>query len=147
MDALHLEFEDGSFDAIWSVEAGAHMNDKYRFADEMLRTLRPGGYLALADWNSRDLSTKPPTFFEKLVLKQLLEQWVHPNFISIREFGDILRTNKNSAGRVIYENWNSFTNPSWYDSIIEGIRRPFAILSLGPFAILKSIKKSQQYFL
>ena len=141
MDALQLEFEDGSFDAIWSVEAGAHMNDKYRFADEMLRTLRPGGYLALADWNSRDLMAEPPSFFEKLVLKQLLEQWVHPNFISIREFGDILRTNKNSAGRVIYENWNSFTNPSWYDSIIEGIRRPFAILSLGPLAILKSIRE------
>ena len=141
MDALQLEFEDGSFDAIWSVEAGAHMNDKYRFADEMLRTLRPGGYFALADWNSRDLMAEPPSFFEKLVLKQLLEQWVHPNFISIREFGDILRTNKNSAGKVIYENWNSFTNPSWYDSIIEGIRRPFAILSLGPFAILKSIRE------
>ena len=42
MDALDLKFEDGSFDAVWSVEAGAHMNDKTKFADEMLRTLRPG---------------------------------------------------------------------------------------------------------
>jgi len=141
MDALDLKFDDGSFDAIWSVEAGAHMNDKTRFADEMLRTLRPGGYLALADWNSRDLEACPPSFFEKLVLKQLLEQWVHPNFISIKDFGDILRTNKNSAGRVISENWNSYTNPSWYESIIEGIRRPFAILSLGPLAIIKSIRE------
>ena len=41
MDALDLKFEDGSFDAVWSVEAGAHMNDKSKFADEMLRTLRP----------------------------------------------------------------------------------------------------------
>jgi len=70
MDALDLKFEDGSFDAVWSVEAGAHMNDKNRFADEMLRTLRPGGYLALADWNSRDLMAYPPSFFEKLVLSQ-----------------------------------------------------------------------------
>jgi len=62
MDALDLKFEDGSFDAIWSVEAGAHMNDKSKFADEMLRTLRPGGYLALADWNSRDLRANPPHF-------------------------------------------------------------------------------------
>ncbi len=53
------------------------MNDKTRFADEMLRTLRPGGYLALADWNSRDLNAYPPSFIERLVLKQLLEQWVH----------------------------------------------------------------------
>ena len=141
MDALDLKFEDGSFDAVWSVEAGAHMNDKTKFADEMLRTLRPGGYLAMADWNSRDLRVYPPSFFEKLVLKQLLEQWVHPNFTSIKEFGDILRNNKNSAGRVISENWNSYTNPSWYDSIIEGVRRPFSILSLGPLAILKSIRE------
>ena len=141
MDALDLKFEDGSFDAIWSVEAGAHMNDKKKFADEMLRTLRPGGYLALADWNSRDLRIKPPSFFEKFVLKQLLEQWVHPDFISINEFGEILRINKNSAGPVITENWNSYTNPSWYDSIIEGIRRPYSIVSLGPLALIKSIRE------
>ena len=141
MDALDLKFEDGSFDAVWSVEAGAHMNNKTKFANEMLRTLRPGGYFALADWNSRDLRAYPPSFFERLVLKQLLEQWVHPNFISIKDFADILRTNKNSAGRVISENWNVYTNPSWYDSIIEGTRRPFAILSLGPLALVKSIRE------
>ena len=141
MDALNLKFEDGSFDAIWSVEAGAHMNDKNKFADEMLRTLRPGGYLALADWNSRDFSEYPASFIESLVIKQLLEQWVHPHFTSINEFGNILRNNKNSAGRVISENWNFYTNPSWYDSIIEGIRRPFVILNLGPLAILKSFRE------
>ena len=141
MDALNLKFEDGTFDAVWSVETGAHMNDKTKFADEMLRTLRPGGYLALADWNSRDLRLYPPSFFEKLVLKRLLEQWVHPKFISINEFGDILKINKNSAGTVISENWNSYTNPSWHDSIIEGVKRPFAIFSLGPLAIIKSIRE------
>ena len=141
MDALDLKFDDGSFDGVWSVEAGAHMDDKTKFANEMLRTLRPGGYLALADWNSRDLKISPPSFLENLVLKQLLEQWVHPNFISINEFGNILKTNKNSAGRVISENWNSYTNPSWYDSIFEGIRRPFAILSLGPLGLVKSIRE------
>ncbi len=141
MDALDLKFEDGTFDAVWSVEAGAHMNDKTKFADEMLRTLRPGGFLALADWNSRDLRAYPPSFFEKLVLNQLLEQWVHPNFISIKDFGDILRSNKNSGGKVISENWNSYTNPSWYDSILEGIRRPSTILSLGPLAIVKSFRE------
>ena len=141
MDALNLKFEDGAFDAVWSVEAGAHMNDKSKFADEMLRILRPGGYLALADWNSRDLREYPPSFIEKLVLKQLLEQWVHPNFISIKEFSNILITNKNSSGKVIADNWNFYTNPSWYDSIFEGIRRPVAILSLGPLAIIKSVRE------
>ena len=141
MDALDLQFEDGTFDGIWSVEAGAHMNDKSKFADEMLRTLRPGGYLALADWNSRDLKKQPPSFIEKQILNQLLEQWVHPKFISINEFSRVLVNNKNSSGEVISENWNSYTNPSWYDSIIEGIRRPNVILSLGPGAIVKSIRE------
>ena len=141
MDALDLKFQDGSFDGIWSVEAGAHMNDKGRFADEMLRTLRPGGYLALADWNSRDLDLNPPSFFEKFVLRQLLEQWVHPCFISINEFVNILKINKNSSGKVLSENWNLYTNPSWYDSILEGIKRPQTILSLGPLAIIKSIRE------
>ena len=141
MDALDLEFEDGAFDGIWSVEAGAHMNDKVKFADEMLRILRPGGYLAIADWNSRDLQNYPPTFFEKIILNQLLEQWVHPNFISISDFGYILQNNKNSSGQVFTENWNDYTNPSWYDSILEGIRRPNAILSLGPVALIKSVRE------
>ena len=72
MDALDLKFEDGSFDAVWSVEAGAHMNDKTKFADEMLRTLRPGGYLALADWNSRDLKAYPHLFLRSWFLNNYL---------------------------------------------------------------------------
>ena len=141
MDALDLKFEEGIFDGVWSVEAGAHMNNKTKFADQMLRTLRPGGYLALADWNSRDLQKQPPSMLEKIILKQLLEQWVHPKFISINEFSSILINNKNSSGQVISSNWNSFTNPSWFDSIFEGMRRPNAILSLGPGAIIKSIRE------
>ena len=141
MDALDLKFEEGSFDGVWSVEAGAHMNNKTKFADQMLRALRPGGYLALADWNSRDLQTQPPSMLEKIILKQLLEQWVHPKFISINDFSSILINNKNSSGQVISSNWNSFTNPSWFDSIFEGMRRPNAILSLGPGAIIKSIRE------
>ena len=141
MDALDLQFEDGTFDGVWSVEAGAHMSNKTKFADQMLRTLRPGGYLAMADWNSRDLEKEPPSIFEKIVLNQLLEQWVHPKFISINGFSNILINNKNSSGQIIFDNWSLYTNPSWFDSIFEGIRKPNAILSLGPGAIIKSIRE------
>ena len=141
MDALNLKFEDGVFDGVWSVEAGAHMNNKTKFADQMLRTLRPGGYLALADWNSRDLNKYPPSLLEKIVLKQLLEQWAHPKFMSINDFTSILFNNKNSSGKIISENWNYFTNPSWLDSIFEGFRRPNAILSLGPRAVVNSVRE------
>ncbi len=141
MDALNLDFKDGEFDGIWSVEAGAHILNKDKFADEMLRTLRPGGYLAVADWNSRDFNLKPPLFYEKIVLKFLLEQWAHPEFISINGFNNILSKSMHSSGEVISENWNFYTNPSWFDSIYEGVRRPNAILNLGPKAIIKSIRE------
>ena len=141
MDALDLKFEDGAFDGIWSVEAGVYMKDKIKFADEMLRTLRPGGFLVVADWNSRDYEIHPPSLFDKVILNKLLEQWVYPNLISINEFRDILHNNKNSSGKIISQNWNFYTNPTWSDSIMEVIRRPNAILSLGLLSILKSIRE------
>ena len=60
MNALDLQLADASFDAVWSVEAGPHMPDKQRYADELLRVLKPGGLLAVADWNRRDPEVKPP---------------------------------------------------------------------------------------
>ncbi|MFM7171177.1 MAG: methyltransferase domain-containing protein, partial [Cyanobium sp.] len=86
MDALALELANGSFDAVWSVEAGPHMPDKQRYADELLRVLRPGGLLAVADWNRRDPAEKPLNGLERRVMHQLLVQWAHPEFASIPGF-------------------------------------------------------------
>ena len=65
---------------------------------------------------------------------------MHPKFMSINDFSNILVNNKNSSGQVISKKWNSFTNPSWFDSIFEGIRRPNAILLLVR-AIVKSVRE------
>ena len=70
MNALDLKFPQGSFDGVWSVEAGPHISDKQKFADEMLRVLRPGGVLAIADWNQRDKNKDRLNFFEKFIMNQ-----------------------------------------------------------------------------
>jgi MPBQ/MSBQ methyltransferase len=153
MDALALDLADASFDAVWSVEAGPHMPDKQRYADEMLRVLRPGGLLAVADWNRRDPAVRPLSWLERRVMHQLLVQWAHPEFASIPGFRRNLeqspwgRGNDRDAARsqqlqVETTDWSRETLPSWIDSILEGIRRPWAVLSLGPKALLLGLRET-----
>ncbi len=141
MDALDLKFEKGSFDGVWSVEAGPHMPDKQLYADEMLRVLRPGGVLAVADWNSRDSSNRLLSSFEKFVMNQLLNQWAHPEFATIKGFRLNLLNSRFCGGSVQTDNWTNFTIPSWIDSILEGFRRPVSVIRLGPLAVLKGLRE------
>ncbi|KGG13533.1 MULTISPECIES: methyltransferase domain-containing protein [Prochlorococcus] len=141
MDALNLDFSNGSFDGIWSVEAGPHMPDKQLYADEMLRVLRPGGILAVADWNRREESSNSFAFMEKMVLEQLLHQWSHPHFSSIEGFKENLSNSSFSAGLVEVEDWTKFTIPSWKDSILEGIRRPKVFFDLGPKSLYQGLRE------
>ena len=147
MDALALALPDGSdsegFDGVWSVEAGPHMPDKQRYADELLRVLRPGGLLALADWNRRDPADGAMNRQERWVMRQLLDQWAHPEFASIRSLKQNLEQSPWSGGmRVETGDWTSATLPSWLDSIIEGVRRPAAVLGLGPSAVLQGLRET-----
>ncbi len=141
MDALDLQFEQSSFDGVWSVEAGAHMPNKQLYADEMLRVLRPGGFLAIADWNQRDIGKKSKNSVEKIVMKQLLYQWSHPEFSSINSFRKNLLNSQYSGGAVEIDDWSRYTLPSWNDSIIEGIRRPNVFFELGPKSFLKGMRE------
>jgi len=143
MDALAMDLTNGSFDGVWSVEAGPHMPDKQRYADEMLRVLRHGGRLAVADWNQRDPADGKMSRLERWVMRQLLDQWAHPAFASIQG----LRSNLESSPwgedlLVETDDWSIATQPSWRDSISEGLRRPMAILGLGPGAVLKGLRET-----
>jgi len=143
MDALALELEDASFDAVWTVEAGPHMPDKQRFADELLRVLKPGGLLTVADWNRRDAAVKPLSWLERRVMHQLLVQWAHPEFASIPGFRRHLHASPWGNGlQVETGDWSRATLPSWIDSILEGIRRPLAVLGLGPRALVLGLRET-----
>jgi MPBQ/MSBQ methyltransferase len=140
-DAMALSFPDASFDIVWSIEAGPHMPDKAVFARELMRVLKPGGVLVVADWNQRDDRLKPLNFWEKPVMRQLLDQWSHPAFSSIEGFSELLEETKLVEGKVITADWTQETLPSWLDSIWQGIARPDGLLRFGISGFIKSVRE------
>ncbi|MEO1801938.1 MAG: methyltransferase domain-containing protein, partial [Cyanobacteria bacterium J06629_2] len=140
-DAMALSFPDASFDVVWSVEAGPHMPDKAVFARELLRVLKPGGILVVADWNQRDDRQVPLNFWEKPVMKQLLDQWSHPAFSSIEGFSELLAETGLVEGEVITDDWTQETLPSWLDSIWQGIAKPKGLILFGVSGLIKSLRE------
>lgn len=140
-DAMALSFPDESFDVVWSVEAGPHMPDKAVFARELLRVLKPGGVLVLADWNQRDDRQKPLNFWERPVMRQLLDQWSHPEFASIEGFSELLAATGLVSGDVETADWTVQTLPSWLDSIWQGVARPSGLVRFGISGLIKSLRE------
>ncbi len=140
-DAMNLSFPDGSFDVVWSIEAGPHMPDKAVFARELMRVVKPGGRLVMADWNQRDDRQVPLNFWERPVMRQLLDQWSHPAFSSIEGFAELLQETGFVEGEVVTADWTQETLPSWIDSIREGIVRPQGWMQFGVSGFLKSVRE------
>ncbi|HEY9646580.1 MAG TPA: methyltransferase domain-containing protein [Chroococcidiopsis sp.] len=140
-DAMALSFPDASFDVVWSIEAGPHMPDKAVFAQELMRVLKPGGVLVVADWNQRDARQRPLNTWERPVMKQLLDQWAHPAFASIEEFAELLAATGLVEGMVTTADWTRQTLPSWLDSIWQGIVRPEGLVRFGVSGFIKSLRE------
>jgi MPBQ/MSBQ methyltransferase len=140
-DAMAMSFPDASFDVVWSIEAGPHMPDKAIFAKELMRVLKPGGVLVVADWNQRDDRQIPLNVWEKPVMRQLLDQWSHPAFASIEGFSELLEATGWVEGCVITADWTEQTLPSWLDSIWQGIARPEGLVKFGLPGFIKSLRE------
>jgi sterol 24-C-methyltransferase len=53
-DFMRLPFDDGSFDAVYAIEATCHAPDKRKLFAEILRVLKPGCHFAGYEWCTTD---------------------------------------------------------------------------------------------
>ncbi|MCS6960284.1 MAG: methyltransferase domain-containing protein [Pseudanabaenaceae cyanobacterium SKYGB_i_bin29] len=140
-DAMAMSFPDNTFDVVWCIEAGPHMPDKQQFARELMRVLKPGGVLVVADWNQRDDRQVPLHWWEQVVMRQLLDQWSHPAFASIEGFAEALQATGMVAGEVITADWTAATLPSWWESVWQGVARPEGLLKFGVPGFIKAMRE------
>lgn len=128
VNALDMSFPDGSFDLVWGCESGEHMPDKKKYIEEMSRVCAPGGNMVVATWCQRD--PEPPfTENEKKDLQYVYDEWSHPYFISIKDYGQLMQ-GTGVLETVETDDWTECTLPSWRHSIWVGVWSPWYILKV-----------------
>lgn len=128
MDALDMKFEDDTFDLVWACESGEHMPDKKKYVEEMTRVLKPGGTLVIACWCQREETpTNPFTPKDRKDLQFLYDEWAHPYFISVQEFGRLMEgTGKMESIKI--DDWTPQTLDTWRHSIWVGVVDPWIVV-------------------
>ena len=82
-DILHLPFESGQFDVVWSSRTVHHLPDQLAGVRELCRVLKPGGYLFLREGGLRpgvlptDVGMGEPGLEARL--EQAFDRWFQSN--------------------------------------------------------------------
>ena len=119
-DAMDQAFESKSFDIIWTLESEMHMPNKERFLHEIVRMLKPGGWLVMATWNVRDTRSVPLTASEKEHVQYLLDEWCHTKFDGIHESVKLFE--RHGLREVVSDDWTTATLPSWREAVLVALR-------------------------
>ncbi|MGW6935779.1 methyltransferase domain-containing protein [Lentzea sp. NPDC054927] len=93
VDAMKLPYANGSFDAVWAVEALMYMPDRITCLSEIRRVLAPGGRLVFTDYTER-LPLGPverATLVETFKLNALSRPGEYDSVLSGLGFADVER--------------------------------------------------------
>jgi MPBQ/MSBQ methyltransferase len=119
-DAMKPAFASQSFDIIWTLESEMHMPDKECFLGEVVKLLKPGGWLLMATWNVRDTRSISLSASEAEHVQYLLDEWCHTKFDSIPEYVQLLE--RHGLQNVTAEDWTAATLPSWREAVLVALR-------------------------
>lgn len=108
MDAMHTDYEDATFDVVWSLESCELMPDKRGYLAECARLLRPGGRLVVATWCSRDDQLKPT---EVRLLRRIYRDFAVSFVLPIEHYARLCA----ELGYVDFEasDWTAHVRATW----------------------------------
>jgi len=141
-DALHMPFQDNSFDLVWALESGEHMPDKTAFILECIRVLKPNGRLIIATWCHRDTHQSQLTLTEQNLLKKIYDAWAIPFFISIHDYRLILERFSSYLRETATDDWTDAVRNFWMDAIKQGLsfQGVFWLLRRGPKIFIRTLR-------
>ncbi|PZD73536.1 2-methyl-6-phytyl-1,4-hydroquinone methyltransferase [Acaryochloris thomasi RCC1774] len=114
-DALHMPFDDESFDLVWTLESGEHMPEKPKFLQECYRVLKPGGTLLMATWCHRSIEAKPLEPQEQALLNKIYKVYHLPYIVSLPEYAAI--ATQLPLKNVRTTDWSDAVAPFWGEVI------------------------------
>jgi tocopherol O-methyltransferase len=107
-DAEQVQFDDHSFDVVWSVECTEHLFDKPAFFDRAAGWLRPGGRIAICVWFEGEDTTRDG---HRQQVEEVCRRFVCPSLATRDDYSGWIR----SGGlRVIHNvDWTDQTAKTW----------------------------------
>lgn len=109
-NALDNGFPDKSFDVVWSMESGEHMENKYQFLQECTRVLKPGGHLVMLAWCVRECAP-PLRLGERYSIRRIMEEYCLPRVAPASEYNtEMVRAGLRG---VQQDDWTSRAAPFW----------------------------------
>lgn len=127
-DVLTTGFADESFDLVWSMESGEHVQNKHLFIGECARMLKPDGNLLMLVWCVRE-STPPFNVSERYSIRRIMEEYCLPSLSSASEY----RTEMIRSGMrdIQTEDWTQRAAPFWGEVLRNAFFNPLGWKALA----------------
>ncbi len=107
-DAETVEFDNDSFDILWSVECTEHLFDKPEFFRRAAHWIRPGGRLAICVWFEGEDTSLPG---HRELVEEVCERFVCPSLATRKDYAQWIEDSGFEVTQSV--DWTERTAKTW----------------------------------